>query len=118
LTGHKTLRPVSGTLDRGRSGFTGYEMHVGVTDGPATARPFAHIDDQPHGAISTDGRVAGCYVHGLFANGGAREALLRALGGRSTGVDHRARTEAALDEIASVLAGSLDIDALARIAGL
>src|SRR5690606_27700032 len=31
---------------------TGYHMHMGVTSGPDTARPFAHVSGAPEGARS------------------------------------------------------------------
>jgi adenosylcobyric acid synthase len=70
------------------------------------------------GAVSADGRVAGAYVHGLFERGEARAALLAPLGLAITPRDHAARVDAALDEIAAMLERSLDIEAIARIAGL
>jgi len=118
LTSDKTLRTAAGRLACGAA-FAGYEIHVGETFGPGTARPFlVHDDGRPDGAVSADGRVAGTYVHGLFGHGEARAALLARLGAVAQAGDHRARVEAALDEIAAVLARSLDIDAIARIAGL
>jgi len=57
-------------------------------------------------------------VHGLFDRAEARAALLAELGAVCVCGDHPAEIDAALDEIASILAQSLDIDALARIAGL
>ncbi len=119
LTGTKTLRPAAGVLAGGGHAFTGYEMHVGVTTGPGLDRPFLiHEDGRPDGAISDDGRIAGAYVHGLFDRGEARSALLADLGAASAPGDHARRVDGLLDEIAEVLARSLDIDALARIAGL
>jgi adenosylcobyric acid synthase len=115
----KTLSPVSGRLVAGDQAVTGYEIHLGETTGTGAARPFLiHADGRHDGAVSQDGRVAGTYVHGLFESGEARAALLAPLGVRSAGGDHSARVEAALDDIAAVLASSLDIDAIARIAGL
>ena len=117
LTAEKTLKPVAG------EGFgaplAGYEMHVGVTSGPGLARLFLHLDGEgPHGACSADGRIMGGYVHGLFAAGGFRAAFLRQLGATSEAVDHGARVDEALDDIADQLARHLDIASLARIAGL
>jgi adenosylcobyric acid synthase len=143
MTGDKTLREVSGVLlgvhaCRGASGaegagggseevpdtvgavpFAGYEMHIGSTAGPGIDRPFLRLSDgSTDGAVSADGRVAGCYVHGLFGVTAARAALVSAIGATPSHDDHAARVDAALDEIASVLESCLDISALAVIAGL
>ena len=118
LTAEKTLRPVTG---RSRDGapLTGYEMHVGITTGADLARPFLQLDgDGPHGASSADGRILGGYVHGLFDSGALRTTFLAELGARSDGLDHGARVDQALDEIAGQLAEHLDIASLARISGL
>jgi adenosylcobyric acid synthase len=129
MTGDKTLREVSGVL-LGMSGnaqsssvgavpFAGYEMHIGSTTGPGAGRPFLRFSDgSTDGAVSADGRVAGCYVHGLFGVTAARAALVAAIGATPSHDDHAARVDAALDEIASVLESCLDIHALAAIAGL
>ena len=67
--------------DRRRPPFAGYEMHMGVTEGPDGARPFARLaDGTPEGAVSADGRVIGTYVHGLFADDRQRSAWLARLG--------------------------------------
>jgi adenosylcobyric acid synthase len=82
LTGEKTLRRVSGTAYS--AGFEGYEMHVGVSEGPALALPFLHFaDGRPEGAIGANDLVAGCYVHGLFASDAFRAAWLASFEGRS-----------------------------------
>ncbi|MFT4251527.1 MAG: cobyric acid synthase [Caulobacter sp.] len=118
LAGDKTVRPAAGRLADGAA-FEGYEIHVGRTSGPGTARPMLTIDGHgPDGAVSADGRIAGAYVHGLFDKASARAALLAPLGVTTDGLDQSARVDAALDEIAQILQRSLDIDAVARIAGL
>jgi adenosylcobyric acid synthase len=99
--------------------FAGYEMHIGSTTGPGAGRPFLRFSDgSTDGAVSADGRVAGCYVHGLFGVTAARAALVSAIGATPSHDDHAARVDGALDEIASVLESCLDISALAAIAGL
>jgi adenosylcobyric acid synthase len=119
LTETKILQPSAGHLAESGRPFGGYEMHVGVTTGPGLDRPFLiHGDGRSDGAISADGRVAGTYVHGLFDRGEARAALLADLGAVAAPGDHAQRVDSLLDEIAEVLARSLDIDAIARIAGL
>ena len=118
LTGDKTLEQVRGHALA--ADFTGYEMHMGRTDGPDCARPFAsigaRIGARPDGAISRDGRVMGSYVHGLLASTPLREALLRQIGGLSTGADYDRTVEDALDEIAALLESHCDVDAMIALA--
>ena len=85
------------------------------TRGPDCARPFLEIDGRPEGAMSPDGSVRGCYVHGLFASDGFRRAFLTELGGHSS-VAYDAGVEAALDGLAAHLAAHLDLDAILAIA--
>jgi adenosylcobyric acid synthase len=119
LTSEKTLALVRGAAANSDARFHGYEMHVGRTDGPALKRPFLRIDGSgPHGAVSADGRIMGGYVHGLFQSGGFRRAFLAGLGVHSSGLEHDAVVDAALDEIAGMLGTSLDVPSLARIAGV
>lgn len=116
MTGQKTLRQVAGRLPGGAR-FEGYEMHVGRTTGGS--RPMLRFDDGGEdGAASTDGRVRGCYVHGLFDTGEARAELLAELGVASDRLDQSARVDQALDDIAAALEAAFDIPALAAIAGL
>ncbi|MHB1206011.1 MAG: cobyric acid synthase [Rhodospirillaceae bacterium] len=117
LTGEKILRPVTGQVFG--AAMNGYEMHVGVTTCAALARPFLTIEGKGgDGAQSADGRIAGTYVHGLFAAGAARAAILAAAGVHSSGQDHSVVVDKALDDIAAELEKALAVDALAELAGL
>ncbi|HWV13622.1 MAG TPA: cobyric acid synthase, partial [Sphingobium sp.] len=115
LTGDKSLERVAG-MAWGQS-FTGYEMHVGVTEGPDCMRHLALLDGgRLDGAISADGRAWGTYVHGLFTSTEARAGLLASLGVNSRAADYAASVEQALDDIAEQLELHADIDALIKIA--
>lgn len=117
LTGDKVLAPVAGQLIGLEGRFEGYEMHVGRTTG--SERPMLRMDNgAADGAVSPDGRIMGCYVHGLFNQGSARRVFLEGLGAASDGVDQILRVDAALDEIAGVLETAFDVGAIADIAGL
>lgn len=94
----------------------GYEIHLGRTEGPDTARPALLIDGKPDGATSADGKVFGCYLHGLFGAGGYRAAFLAGLGVKSGADDQIAVIEAALDEIAEQLERHVEIDRLFGLA--
>ena len=91
---------------------TGYEIHIGATDGPDRARPFAHVDGRPEGARSADGRVEGSYLHGLFAEDAFRTAWLAGIGAAAGGVAYGAAVEAVLDRLAAHVEAHLDVDAL------
>ncbi len=94
----------------------GYEIHMGETTGPDCANAWLEMAGRPHGAASADGRVLGCYLHGLFAADGFRAAFLRELGARGTGLSHDATVESTLDALAAHLERHLDIDALLALA--
>jgi adenosylcobyric acid synthase len=93
--------------------FAGYEMHVGRTTGPGTETPLLRFEDgRADGAVSADGRVAGTYVHGLFAGDAARSAWLASVGAAAAPRSHAAEVEAALDALAAHLERHVDIDRL------
>jgi adenosylcobyric acid synthase len=125
----------------------GYEIHMGHT---TSSRPWLEITKRhgrpvslEDGAVSDDGRVWGCYLHGLFENQAVRRAWLSSLGprgrpagGRGTGWTVRrgsapapmsARATAGtsglqsdrispqLERLADVVEASLDMGRLERI---
>ena len=105
----KALLRVTGTSLRDGAAFTGYEIHAGRTEGQA--EPLLRMaDGRTDGAISPDGRIAGCYVHGLFNSPEQRAAWLSRLGVRSNGIDQRHAVDTALDELASSLEAALDME--------
>ncbi|HTR12729.1 MAG TPA: cobyric acid synthase [Roseiarcus sp.] len=112
LTGEKTLARIEGTCAVNGASFSGYEMHVGRTSGPDCARPLLRFaDGRADGAVSSDGRVAGAYAHGLFADDRQRAAWLSLLGARSEAAYGEA-VEQTLDALADHLAAHLDIEAV------
>jgi adenosylcobyric acid synthase len=113
----KRLTEVGGTELASCALVRGYEMHMGRTTANGTTRPMLMLDGQPDGAVSQDGRVMGCYLHGLFAADAFRHRFLARLQPRvSSGVDYDASVDAALDEVAAHLEAHLDLDRLLAIA--
>ncbi|MDX8444831.1 cobyric acid synthase [Mesorhizobium captivum] len=94
----------------------GYEIHLGRTTGPDTARPSAIINGVEDGAVSADGKVIGTYLHGLFSSDAFRAAYLESLGVSGGGIDYRAEVEKALDEVATELERHLDCDSIFALA--
>jgi adenosylcobyric acid synthase len=113
----KALREINGTDLATGQPIRGYEMHVGTTTGPGTARPMLRLADGAAGAISIDGRIAGCYLHGLFAGDAFRRAFIAGLGGVADAeLAYEKRLETTLDALAAHLERHLDITALLEIA--
>ena len=97
------------------AGFRGYEIHIGRTSGPDAARPFALVEGAPEGAISSDGSIAGSYLHGMFRDDGFRAAYLAGLGVTSQ-TAYDATVETTLDALAAHLERHLDVDGLFALA--
>ena len=113
LGGDKRLVAVQGTM--GGVPFDGFEMHVGRTAGEAPAL-LRRADGSPDGAVSADGLVAGCYVHGLFAHDGQRARWLQELGAAPASRCHDAEVEAVLDGLAAHLEANMDVAAVLALA--
>jgi len=117
LTGDKRLVEVTGKELATGAPIRGYEMHIGDTTGPGLARPMIEIGGRPDGAVSQNGLVMGCYLHGIFASDEFRRAFLSRLrDGRPQAESYEARVEATLDAWADHLEMHCDLDALLAIA--
>jgi adenosylcobyric acid synthase len=114
LGGDKHLVEVTGLSADGVA-FAGYEMHLGTTTGSA-APMLQGADGRPDGAVSADGLVSGCYIHGLFGHDAQRAAWLRSLGAAPAPRSHDATVEATLDALAAHLETHLDIDGILQLA--
>jgi len=87
---------------------------MGVTEGPALARPAVRLDDgRTDGAVSADGQILATYLHGLFDAPQACRALLAWAGVREARAqDYAALREASLERLADTLQAHLDLPAL------
>ena len=99
------LHPASGTS------LSGYEIHMGETEGPDCTQPWLRLGNSDEGASSRDGRVLGCYLHGIFASDAFRAAYLGTLGATST-VVFEDQVDQTLDQLAEHIERYLDLDAL------
>jgi adenosylcobyric acid synthase len=113
LTADKTLIEAAGIELSTGAKVRGYEMHVGSTQGPGVARPMLRLGAREDGAVSPDGLVAGCYLHGLFASDDVRRAFLARLRpGRASDLAYEAQIERTLNALADHLSAYLDLGAL------
>ncbi len=93
----------------------GYEIHMGVSSGPAMENPMVIFSDGSDGAMSGDRQILGTYLHGLFDHTEAALALLKWAGlnennKSETPFDYNLLKESELDRLAETFAEHLDID--------
>ena len=120
LEQEKQLRNVKGRLLLENVQVSGYEIHAGVTTGPALDNPAVQLDDdRSDGAQSADGQVFGTYLHGLFETPEACSALLRWAGLEDVqAVDYHALRERDIERLADLVENHLDGDLLRELCGL
>ena len=119
----KKLTQVQASSPEFNVSIKGYEIHMGQTGGPDCDSPFLSIEGNGEGALSSDGNIAGTYLHGIFSGDKFREAFLSRLAQRRncTGYfrasDFECEVEAVLDQIALLKHNNIDIVRLTEIIG-
>ena len=68
------------------------------------------------GTVSSDGRIAGCYIHGLFSDDRQRHHWLQRIGAPASTISYESAVEATLDELADHLERHVDCDLLLELA--
>ncbi|WP_206240260.1 cobyric acid synthase [Novosphingobium terrae] len=116
MQGDKHLTQVQAIHHASGLGVEGYEIHIGVTQGPDRANPFARIAGRPEGAVSADGRIMGSYLHGLFAQDAFRARFIAGLGAKPSNLAYGAGVEATLDALADHLEAHADVTGLLALA--
>ncbi len=113
IGGHGWLKNLAGSL------IHGYEIHMGRTIGgenwlcldSRSGRLTTVLD----GASSANGRIWGCYLHGLFDNQALRWEWLRSLGWQNSGDAERQSIDAAFERLADAVESALDLALLDTI---
>ena len=95
---------------------SGYEIHIGDTDGPDRAHAWLDMEGRPEGAASADGQIMGCYLHGLFTSDAFRTSYLESLGHPVQQSQYADEVEKTLDDLAAHLRKHLDLETLLKLA--
>jgi len=111
LTSEKKLQQVSAQLSINQAFVAAYEIHAGVSKGPALSSPFSIIAGKNEGVISTDNKIIGTYLHGLFDHSEARNALLEWAGLKDAKpFDYQQLQENEINRLADSIEQHLDLD--------
>lgn len=113
LAGTKTVRPATAVHLASGLPLKGYEIHLGRSAGQDCSRPLIEIEGVADGAISSDGRVSGCYLHGLFTSDAFRHHYLRGFGSQG-GLAYEAGIEAVLEALSAHWEAHIDIGSLLK----
>jgi len=117
--------PHPATAGLSRSGFAGYEVHMGQTTGPDATPPLLTLrradgGELPDGAASPDGRVVGHYIHGCFDQIAGRawfRSLVPHLHGSGSSMSLHDVREQAYDRLAATVRANTDWDAIRALVG-
>lgn len=116
MSEHKRLALSNATFDETGDKVTGYEIHLGETVGPDCANSWLTLDGRQIGATSADGRIKGCYLHGLFASDPFRASYMARIGAPIQAMKYDAGVDATLDRLAQHLEDCLDVDRFLELA--
>lgn len=115
LEKQKQLTLVEGNFTWDNSPVAGYEIHMGISKGPALEYPAVQLKDKVDGVISKDKQIIGTYLHGLFDKESALHALLNWAGLENIeDFDYEAIREHELDRLAGEMQQHIDIDLLLK----
>mgnify|MGYP000492395886 CR=1 FL=1 len=98
---------------------SGYEIHMGETASQTAWLEIFSRNGQPvnvaDGSVSSDGKIWGCYLHGIFANDEFRRAWLESLGWRGGGAPQSELFNQSLETLADAVEGALNMELLEKI---
>jgi adenosylcobyric acid synthase len=97
----------------------GYEIHMGETPSQTSwLEIFSRNGNQvkvADGSVSSDGKIWGCYLHGIFVNDEFRHAWLESLGWERRASSQSEIFDQSLETLADAVEGALDMELLEKI---
>ncbi len=104
-------RDFSQSFSEQTSKVSGYEIHAGLSEGPALSKPLIDLDNgQSDGVISEDGQIIGSYLHGIFDHPQACQLLLHWAGLKKVErLDYHAIQEHEINRLADAIEEHLDL---------
>ncbi|WP_109313933.1 cobyric acid synthase [Ruegeria sp. AU67] len=115
MAGKKQVTLTSARALNGGEPVSGYEIHMGRTEGPDCARAWLEVEGRPEGAANASGRIRGSYLHGIFSSDTFRASYLSQLGVTSD-LAYEDGVEDTLNALADHLEQNMDLDRLLALA--
>ncbi len=117
MSPQKQLSKVRGRDIKSGYPVTGYEIHIGHTDGPDCKNAWLRINNENIGAGSPNGRVRGCYIHGLFNADDFRNSFLSEIGAITSNLNYDKTVENTLEKLADHMERYADLDQILEMSG-
>ncbi|MES0490226.1 MAG: cobyric acid synthase [Leptospirales bacterium] len=116
LENEKRLLKTAGSFCLDGAAVSGYEIHSGITKGPALQNPAFNLGERDDGAISSDNQILGTYLHGVFETPAALNSLLKwaGLDNIDEETDYHTLREQGIDQIADAMEKHLDLKTLQK----
>ena len=116
LTNQKQLIQQSGELSIDNSPVTGYEIHCGISTGPALDSPAITGTHFTDGAVSSEQNIIGTYFHGLFDKQSACNAILHWAGlTDAESNDYQALRESEINRLADAIEQYIDVPEILKL---
>ena len=116
LQQEKQLHRKTGRLWKNQAKVSGYEIHAGISTGPALEKPAIIAGDKSDGALSDDQQIMGTYFHGLFDEYETCDAILQWCGlEQPESADYFDLREQGINRLADSIEQHLDIDAIMKL---
>jgi adenosylcobyric acid synthase len=101
------------------STLSGYEIHMGETPSQTAWLEIINRNGQQvkvaDGSVSSDSKIWGCYLHGIFVNDEFRHAWLESLGWERRASSQSEIFNQSLELLADAVEGALNMDLLEKI---
>ena len=114
----KELKLVEGSFcakDFAQAKVSGYEIHMGVSKGPALDQPAIQLDNKTDGVVSDDNQIIATYLHGVFDQASALSSFLKWAGlNETSNFNYEDLREQELDRLAEEMQQHIDIDLLLK----
>lgn len=111
----KQLAQVTGTFLWDNAEVSGYEIHMGISSGPALDTPAVKLNNKVDGVISKDNQIMGTYLHGLFDKESALQSLLNWAGMKNIErFNYEELREQELERLADELEKNINVDDLLK----
>ncbi len=119
LEDQKQLMNVAGGVIGSQLTLQGYEIHAGVSSGPAFDKCLFDLGDHQDGVMSEDKQVLGSYIHGIFDSVDMLNYLLAWAGlDGAEKFDYQQHQDKEIDRLADVVESVLSVKTLQGLLGL